>query len=225
MAKQKQDIKPTEIDLTVKTELEKFRKYYSTYPANIFTIRKMIVEIFDILNPISEIGKTNSGYFVNKFLASVNLSGGHPYCLGLLQWIIAFICDTLNLKDILPKNTGSTRQLYNWAKQNNLLVYHPQDVEIGDMPILAYNSTQGHIFVITKIHIPVTTRRNIFMYETWSGNTTEINDNNLREGGNIAKSNWYADKFPIGEKRKLYPCLLGYLSLQKCFNTFMELNA
>lgn len=183
-------------------------------------VLNLIFDILNILDPVEEIGTSNTGFFVNIFqkYAGLGIKGGYSWCLALMQYVIAIVCEKCGIMDLLPYDTGGTRKLWNICKQKELTVYHPSDCSVGDLLIMAHNSTEGHVWIIKGISEANQNTHAERIFTLVSGNTMETdNVSKMREGGQIAVAEMKASKYPWGEKAKVYPCILGAVSFDNLF--------
>jgi len=161
---------------------------------------------------VREIGKTNTGYWVDIFHKAVGLKPGFPWCLMLIQYVYKLAPSWLGLPDLIPFNTAGTLSYGNWAKKNGLTVTSFADVKESDTLVWhnGKGSDKGHVGAVTSI---VEVAPGIWSLQTVEGNTSDKNGTgDYRDGGNIAEKMYTYSDSDIGKvssKRYLF-CIVSF---------------
>lgn len=171
-------------------------------------VRATIVRVARALVGVREIGKTNSGYWIDKFLGHLGLKPGYAWCMAVVQFILLFVSRLLGLKDLLPFNHAGTKAVYDWAVKKGYTTTTLAEVEPGDL-IFWQNGKgpQGHVGIVVK--------RNGTLVETVEGNTS---DGNWRDGGGMSEKRYVIDPEKIGVAQRDGRWLRGFVRLEKLFD-------
>jgi hypothetical protein len=130
---------------------------------------------------VKEIPKgSNKGPDVNKYLSSVGLSPGNPWCASFVYYIFNELSNKLGITNPLPKTGGV---LDFWAKSDKALKIDIKDaradiskVKKGQIFIMAFKGGKGHMGIVLDV-LPNTKE-----FITLEGNTT---DQGSREGERV----------------------------------------
>ena len=188
---------PTKEDLEALELLKVVKEKYSLVTYSKENITAAILDTCQAFDGITEIGKSNTGFWVNTFLKDVGLGGGYAWCLAAVQYVYKYVSVvTFGKKDLIPNNTAGTQNLAAWAEKKKLCVYRPEEVKPGDIIIwrngIGKNRAQGHVAVIKTSD---TTK-----YTTYEGNTSSAN---WRDGGAFTTKAYKWNQFGvIGQPRK-----------------------
>jgi|GEM_PF-1221269 hypothetical protein len=186
--------KPTEVDLHAELGLEVVHAKYAALPPRLDVVQNAIVETARVFLGVRELGTSNSGYWIQRFLSAAGLSEGYPWCMGYVQWVFADVSGIWHLTDLIPRNTGSTQGAWKWAAELGLVHSDPEKVDKGDVPIWRNGlSAQGHTGIVTSA--PYQSMGE--MIRTIDGNT---NGEYSRDGGQVAEHAWPVDRWgPWGD--------------------------
>lgn len=170
---------PNDKDIQVEAQLAELREVGSQDEQTLPNLIVLLIAIAEVMVGVTEKGSSNSSYWVDRFLRSVKLGPGHPWCLAFVQWIYAEACDILGLPDILSNDTGGTRALWNWASLRGLVTTDYMMLSPGDILIWSDGSkVTGHCALITE--------RSVFgglpVLHTIEGN---IGNGSWRDGGSV----------------------------------------
>lgn len=187
--------KPNEADLRAELGVEAINAKYAQRPLRLDTVRAAITDVTRAFLGVRELGTSNSGYWIQKFLKSVGLGEGHPWCMAYVQWCYWFVSEIWNMSDLLPRNTGSTQGCWLWAKELDLVHSDPERVSVGDIVIWRNGLTaEGHTGIIIQVHREVGDDR----ITTIEGNTNAAHS---RDGGQAAEHIWSVGRWgPWGDK-------------------------
>jgi hypothetical protein len=149
-----------------------------------------------------EVGGNNMGAQVERYLASVGLAPGNPWCAAFLFYVFKMAAARLGLVNPCPK-TGSTLRMWALADQ----ICRDSNPSVGAVYVLKHSETTGHAGVVEKIAA--------------DGTITEISGNTNREGSREGDSVWrHSGPTPEvihgGE-------LLGYIQLDRALQPTMPL--
>lgn len=78
---------------------------------------------------VHEAGTSNSGKWVNQYLAFVRLKPGNPWCAAYVAYRVHHAASDLGLRTDWPK-TGLVQAIYNWAKKRNLVHRVPREGDV-----------------------------------------------------------------------------------------------
>lgn len=118
-------------------------------------IPSRVVEIATGELGVREIGTSNTGREVNRYLASVGLGPGYPWCAAFVYWCYEKACKEQDIPNPLPKS-AYVPDYFNWANRNDLLTRQP---EPGDL-VVFYNTALGryaHIGLVRSVGAKVRT--------------------------------------------------------------------
>lgn len=188
---------PTPQDLIVEQRIQNIFDRYSQeeIPFNPLNFRTAICEIAEAFEGIREVGKTNSGFWVDKFLKETHLNPGYAWCMAYVQYVYRLASQLFYKPDLLPKDSAGTQIMAQWAMNNNLGMLDFQSINKGDIIIWRNHSKsdKGHTGLILEV---IPKPFNIQRIRVAEGNTTRIGWG--REGG------WLAFKeYSISELGKL----------------------
>ena len=179
---------PTEADLKVHDELERLDLFYGSRPFDEPHFRGAVVAYAEAFLGVREIGSTNAGYWIDRFLKDVGLKPGFAWCLALVQFVIKRASMILGQADLLPFNTAGTQKLAEWVEDNFIDITDVSQLVPGDIPIWknGKDSTLGHVGIITKID------KEKEIINTVEGNTSAAN---YRDGGWVAQKSYTFKEF------------------------------
>lgn len=147
------------------------------YRRSIVDIPDQFVQVAECFIGVSEIGSTNTGYWVDRALAAANLRPKNPWCISLDQLIIQIVSEANELPDLLPFDSGSTQKVVNWALTQRLCVESYALAKPGDLMVLRNgNDFSGHSKLITADAIV----DNRLYFQTVGGNESNTD---WRNGG------------------------------------------
>jgi len=116
----------------------------------------------------------NRGAAVARYLKSVGLDEGYPWCMAFVYWCVEMAARRLHVNNPLVKTGGV---LFQW-EHTNLQKIAPRSSNIspGDIFIIDFGAGKGHTGFVEEIH------GNLLV--TIEGNS---NDNGSREGVEVAR--------------------------------------
>lgn len=178
-------------------------------------VRATIVRVARAFVGVREIGKTNSGYWIDKFLGHLGLKPGLAWCMAALQFVLVFVSRLFGLKDLLPFNHAGTKAVYDWADKKGHTTTTLAEVEPGDL-IFWQNGQgpQGHVGLVVK--------HNGTLVETVEGNTS---DGNWRDGGGMSEKRYVIDPEKIGVPQRDGRWLRGFVRLEKLYDASSAVTA
>lgn len=88
----------------------------------------------------------NDGPEVEKFLKSVNLGKGYPWCMAIVYWAYQTAADELSVKNPLLKTGGVLKQWNESKAENRKKTPEPFDIFIMD-----FGKGTGHAGIVTKV--------------------------------------------------------------------------
>ena len=140
---------PTERDLLAEERLEEIVREtdvrdYQLAPS-VEHVRTLVIEAAKAFVGVGEIGTSNSGYWVDKFLNALRLPTGLAWCMALVQAVIKFACDTLGIPDILPHNVAGVKTVWRWALGRSLVVVLAHEVRVGDLVCWSDEIGRAHV--------------------------------------------------------------------------------
>jgi hypothetical protein len=125
---------------------------------------------------VEEVPKSsNAGPEVAKYLKSIGLGVGYPWCMAFVYWCVNEACKELGLVNPLVKTGGVLRQ-WNENKTLRLLPGRSNAVKTGDIFIMDFGKGKGHTGFVECLASGV-------LY-TVEGNS---NDEGSREGYEVCK--------------------------------------
>lgn len=111
-------------------------------------VREIIADVALSYVGVAEIGKTNTGHLVNRWLKATGLSGGYYWCMAYAQYPYAIAGQTLYGRDLLPFNSAGTKAVMDWAIKRQLQVPY-EDIGVGDLIIYQSGSgPEGHARIV-----------------------------------------------------------------------------
>ena len=168
----------TNADKLAQKKIDAVIQKYSVMPFSKETLRNSIVEMGYAFVGVSEIGTTNTGFWVDKFNKDIGLNKV-AWCVSFIQYIYKYSCSIWNMPDILPFNTGSSQGLFVWASKNKLTFTDYTLLKPADIVVWrnGAKSSLGHVGLSSKIKID----------EPEIVSTTEGNTNSefSRDGGDV----------------------------------------
>lgn len=202
----------SDIDALVQSKIDDIIRKYSAMPFAQETLRSSIVEMGYAFLGVSEIGTTNTGFWVDKFNKDIGLFG-KAWCVAYVQYIYKYSCYIWGAPDILPNNTGSSQRLYDWAEGKDLtftdyMLLKPADIVIWRNGRL---SPFGHAGMASEIDI-----MNPELVGTLEGNT---NSKYSRDGGDVCHHTTNILRYgDIGVPRTGKRFVRGFISFDKLFD-------
>lgn len=103
----------------------------------------------------SQLGKTeiplgsNKGVDVEKYLKSVGLGGGYPWCMSFVYWTVEEYCKQNNIKNPLIRTGGVLRQWNEIPKEYKFT----REPRVGDIFIMDFGRGTGHTGFVTKVDL------------------------------------------------------------------------
>ncbi len=185
-------VKPTATDLAVYERLELVRAKYLPLPVDLPNVRAALLETAHAFLGIREVGKSNTGYWINKFHKDVGLVPGHEWCLMAIQYMFAWLSEMYGRPDMLPLNYAATQRFWVIAHDRRLTTTNPREMMPGDTMIYRNgNDPKGHAALIIKI--------DGLEYTTIEGNVGA----DWRDGGGMETRRQSFEQWgPIGVARK-----------------------
>lgn len=129
---------------------------------------------------------SNRGYHVEKYLSSVGLPGGNPWCMAFVYWCVQQACNESKIKNPLIKTGGVLDQ---WTRIDAKL--KTKNPVPGDVFIMRFGHGTGHTGIVEKVDGEY--------IQTLEGNT---NDDGSREGYEVAR------------RRRLRTNIVGYIRVK-----------
>ena len=118
--------------------------------------------------------RSNAGPEVARYLRSVNLPVGHPWCMAFVYWCVQVAADRLKLENPLVRTAGVLRQ---WNECTcRKIPGRSGAVKPGDIFIMDFGGGKGHTGFVTGVKPGI--------IETIEGNT---NDEGSREGVEVCR--------------------------------------
>jgi hypothetical protein len=162
---------------------------------------------------ITEVAKSNSGYFVDIFLRNVHLDPRNPWCAAFLQFCVWMACKILRIKDVLNINSGSTRQLWDKYAVMGCTYTDPLFFNIGDMLVWTKGQTRlGHIALIVGVEM----LNGTIYFTTIEGN---IADDQPREGGEVGTKRYSLADLRLRKPHGTKLWCRGAISLLAVYNS------
>lgn len=96
---------------------------------------------------VKEATGKNDGIQVEKYLASVSLGKGFPYCQAFVYWVFNEACKNLKRTNPVPKTAG-VLDCFNKAKEKYLVIGTPKP---GDQGIMSFGAGKGHTFIVNEV--------------------------------------------------------------------------
>ena len=179
---------PTEADLKVHDELERLDLFYGSRPFDEPHFRGAVSSYAEAFLGVREIGTTNAGYWIDRFLKDVGLNPGFAWCLALVQFVVKRASMILGQTDLIPLDTAGTQKFAGWIEENFIDVTDVAQLSPGDIPVWrnGKGSGLGHTGIITRVD-----KENKIIY-TVEGNTSKAN---YRDGGWVAEKTYTFDEF------------------------------
>lgn len=116
---------------------------------------------------VQETGNTNTGPQVDRYLASVGLDPGNPWCAAFAYWCSTRAAAQANVSNPLPR-TGSCEMIRAWAREHDLLRDTPNQ---GDLFLrVGYVASEG---VIRAHHAGFVDEVTAATFTTIEGNSNE----------------------------------------------------
>lgn len=210
--------KPTAHDLYAAQRIEDLQNFYTPRSATRPHLRGAVCSLMEAFVGVREIGRSNRGFWINKFHAEVHLAPGQAWCVMFVQYVYRHAAAWFELPDPLPFDTAGTQALAAWAEKNGLLRASLSEVQWGDLLIWrnGKNSPQGHVGMVRSP--AVLNGPGVVNIKTVEGNTSATN---YREGGIVAYKEYNyedADLGKVGPKRYLR-CAVSFDALieKYCF--------
>lgn len=160
-------------------------------PVTIEMLRKSIVGIAKCFRGVHEIGKTNTGYWIDRFLRAGHGCSGDAWCCGFVQFAYEQASTALGLPDLMPCDTVGTQELARWIKHQNVFILSINEIKPGDVVVWTNGrgSLKGHTGIVANIDAK-------YIY-TIEGNTSTGNKFD-RDGGYVAEKKYLKSEFKIG---------------------------
>lgn len=115
------------------------------------------------LTGIGEQGGDNRGYWVDRFLSTIGLAPGNPWCMALIQTLVSYAEKISSTKSLLAEG-GHVLTIFN--ESQNIMLPSPAIAQLGDLICFQHGDTlQGHVEVI--VH-----NFGGFLFSTVGGNTS-----------------------------------------------------
>lgn len=172
---------PTIIEQFAEQRVERMRRFYAPLSPSVANVRQAIVDMAASFAYVAEIGTTNTGYWVNKFLKDCKLGGGHPWCMAYAQWPILYVSQMWSKPDLLPYDSASTMSVYNYAEKLGCTAATLAEIMIGDLIFWADGTSgKGHVGIIVAVRMDHVGQLTIAVAE---GNTSAAS---WRDGGLVA---------------------------------------
>lgn len=92
----------------------------------------------------------NRGPMVEKYLASVGLKPGNPYCLAGLYWCGQRAAEMAGEENPMLR-TGHCETFFKWAKSRGYVLSSPKKARLGDIGIMLFGEGKGHAFIIDQL--------------------------------------------------------------------------
>ncbi len=121
-----------------------------------------------------EVGKPNCGPAPKKYLASVGLNEGYPWCMAFVYWVYSNVFKKVDKFLPLPKSGGV---LYVWNKIDKK--YCVKDPKPGDIFIMNLGHGAGHTGIVLEVKGS--------KFRAVEGNS---NDEGSREGYEVCIPKW-----------------------------------
>jgi len=143
---------PTERDHITEERIEQLYNELVVLPLSRENLRTAVVKVSEAFFGVGEVGTSNSGYWVDKFLAQCGLGPRQFWCMAFVQAMIRWACDVWKAADILPFNSAGTRAVWNYARKNLLVTTLLSEIRPGDVLIWALTgSTLGHTGLVVRV--------------------------------------------------------------------------
>lgn len=202
--------KPTPEDLEAERLLADIRNDYDGVPVTPDVVRNVILQVAGAYEKVTEIGRSNSGYWIDRFLAETHLAPGAPWCMAFVQLVVRQACDILGIEDILPHDSASTRNVWEWAKDHDLVTTDPADVHTGDILIWSNGAKwTGHTGIVTGIDAG--------RIDTIEGN---VSGDSWREGGMVDTRSYEIRRMLYGKPSKVHRWTRGAISVHRLVDAF-----
>lgn len=197
--------KQTTVDIQAEQKLKLVTESIKKMPLTAENFRSALVQVGRSFLGVSEIGTTNTGYWVSKFNKDLGL-GAAAWCLSYVQFVYKYTSNIFGLKDVLPYNTASTQSLWGWAYKNNLTFTDYTLLKPGDIFIWRNGITRlGHTGFLSESAGE--------LVSTLEGNT---NSAFSRDGGDVCEHKYSVLRWgPVGVSKKTSRYLRGFVSLDK----------
>lgn len=205
----------TAAETKAQTELDAIQSELAGTTPSLALVRATIVRVALAFVGVREVGTTNSGYWVDKFLGHLGLKPGYAWCMAFVQWVLRFVATLFGMKDFLPFNHAGTKAVYDWCEKKGYVTTDLSLVEPGDQ-IFWQNGKgpQGHVGIVTM--------RNGTLLATAEGNTS---DRNWRDGGGMSKKKWVLDPDKIGVPHATERWVRGFVRLEKLYDASRAVTA
>ena len=172
---------PTIIEQFAAERAERTRRFYSALTPSVANVRQAIVDMAACFAYVAEVGTSNTGYWVNRFLKDCKLAGGNPWCMAYVQWPILYISQMWGKPDLLPYDSASTMAVFNYAEKLGATANTLADIMLGDLIFWADGTSgKGHVGIIVAIRMDAVGKLTIAVIE---GNTSAAS---WRDGGLVA---------------------------------------
>lgn len=184
---------------------------YSAMPLSRETLRSAIVSIGTSFIGVSEVGTTNTGFWVDKFNRDIGVFGV-AWCVAFVQYDYKYSSYIWNVPDILPYNTASTQNLYEWAEKNDLVFTDYTLLKPADIVVWRNGMTKlGHTGFVSKINPD-----NPTIVSTIEGNT---NSTFSRDGGDVCEHTANILRYgEIGVTKTIERYTRGFISFDKLWD-------
>lgn len=116
-----------------------------------FIRQSMKLSDLALLNAVSQIGKqevplgSNRGEDVEKYLRSVGLGGGYPWCMAFVYWCVNEAAKEQGVKNPLYKTGGVLLQLQKSKSRSS------KTPTVGSIFIMDYGNGMGHTGIVERI--------------------------------------------------------------------------
>lgn len=205
------EIEMTDADKATAAKLDAVVATYQPMEPTRENVRQAILATAQAFVGIREIGKSNTGYWVNIMHRALGLRPGLHWCMMFIQYVFWFVSKIWGKPDLLPFNSAGTRAMWNWAKKLYLTTSKPEEAGPADILIFADGSDPtGHTELLTAIPVAE--------MSTTGGNT---NEQASRDGGHVAEHTMRTNIYgPWGEARTAKRWTLGVIRFDKLFDKY-----
>lgn len=128
-------IQPTQIELDAWAKKEALVARLQGVQPTLQNVQQAIVEMNACFVGVTEIGKTNTGYLVNRFaddLSPVDKDPhGNSWCVNYAQAVYLYVSQGFGRPDLLPYNTPGSQALAQWAESKGIARTKPKYAEPG----------------------------------------------------------------------------------------------
>lgn len=194
----------TEIDKKAEQGLQELHERYSAkaYP-ELDEVRRAVIDTAYVFVGVREIGDTNSGYWINRFLKRTGLGEGYPWCMAFVQFVISEACAMHGIPDLLKYDSASTRNVWEHYEKQHATVHALLSARPGDVFIQSSGkSWRGHTGIVIGIAEDTVC--------TIEGNT---GGKSWRDGGGVEMKIQNVSKFRVDKPRDHGAWTRGYIDL------------